>query len=247
MLDGMSGKHFNNYISQVVRRHDPTELDAIVALNDDDLVEELEVTIDPDMEERIEFIRKSFRGTYTPIEFLHHKSKILDKAFFRRHKCPVKAGYQALIQLACLLYYNYQPKTWETISLSRFRGGRIDWVQPVNSSMAAFCAAARADAIPRIEQRRMFFAAVTTFVNTVTKISRGYGFKAHMHALLAMVGKDEEVPELFEQEAWRDTAMVSVVKTVRTDCLEGATLQEAGFLLPEEKCIFVHYEVEDDG
>ena len=112
--------------------------------------------------------------------------------------------------------------------------------------MASFCAAARDASIPTADKRRMFFNAVNTFTDTMTKVLRGHGFKAHMHALTSMVKDHEELPALFQDKAWNDTKVASV-KTVKTDCLEGAMLQETAFLLPEPKCIFLHYEVEDDG
>lgn len=112
--------------------------------------------------------------------------------------------------------------------------------------MASFCEAAGDTKLSFVEKRRMFFDAVNTFANTMTQVVRGHGFKAHLHALLAMVQDQEPLPAFFEDQAWRDTT-VSSVKTVKTDCLEGLMVQEVAFLMPEPKCIFIHYEVEDDG
>ena len=79
----------------------------------------------------------------------------------------------------------------------------------------------------------------------MTQIAHGHVLKAHMHALLAMVNDDESLPELFRERIWHDITVCSV-KTVKTDCLEGAMLQETSFLLPEPRCIFLHYEVEEE-
>jgi len=185
---------------------------------------------------------RSFRRLKVAFEHI----RTLGSNFLRTHKCPAKAGYQVIIQLACLLYYGYQPESWETISMSRFHKGRVDWIQAIQPDMVSFCAAARDNVVPLAKQRRLFFDAVNTFVNTMTQVGRGHGFKAHLHALLAMVRDDEPVPALFKDQAWRDTT-VSSVKTVKTDCLEGAMLQETAFLMAEPKCIFVHFEVEDYG
>ena len=130
--------------------------------------------------------------------------------------------------------------------MSRFHKGRVDWIQAVQPNMASFCAAARDHRLPFARKRGLLFDAVNTFANTMTQVGRGHGFKAHLHALLAMVQDQEPIPALFEDKAWRDTT-VSSVKTVKTDSLEGAMLQETAFLMPEPKCIFLHYEVEDDG
>lgn len=79
----------------------------------------------------------------------------------------------------------------------------------------------------------------------MTQIAHGHVLKAHMHALLVMVNDDEWLPELFRERIWHDIT-VSSVKTVKTDCLEGAMLQETSFLLPEPRCIFLYYEVEEE-
>lgn len=131
--------------------------------------------------------------------------------------------------------------------MSRFHQGRVDWIQAVRPAMAAFCASAAKDAhMSTVDKRSMLFDAVHEYANTMTQIRRGYGFKAHMHALLAMVQNDEPVPQLFTDQSWLDTT-VSSVKTVTTDCLEGAMLQETAFLMPEPWCMFIHYAVEEEG
>lgn len=197
------------------------------------------------METRITQIKDNFREKCAPIEFVHHNINTLGGAFLRAHKCPSKAGYQVIIQLACLLYYGYQPESWETVSMSRFHMGRVDWIPAVQPPMARFCAAALNAELGLAEKRRLFFAAVNNFVTTMTQIVRGHGFKAHMHALLAMVEETETLPELFRDKTWCDTTVASI-KTVKTDCLEGAMLQETAFLMPEPRCIFLHYEAEED-
>jgi len=244
MLDGMSVRQFNRCITNAIVDHRmPDEQTSSQGVN---LVEEIDFVIEPAIESRIDVIRQRFKEKYAPIEFAHHHIRTLGSNFLRTNKCPAKAGYQVIIQLACLLYYGYQPESWETISMSRFHKGRVDWIQAIQPDMVSFCAAARDNVLPLAKQRRLFFDAVNTFVNTMTQVGRGHGFKAHLHALLAMVRDDEPVPALFKDQAWRDTT-VSSVKTVKTDCLEGAMLQETAFLMAEPKCIFVHFEVEDYG
>lgn len=112
--------------------------------------------------------------------------------------------------------------------MSRFHKGRVDWIQAIQPTMASFCAAARDTELPFVKKRRLFFDAVNTFANTMTRVGRGHGFKAHLHALLAMVQDQEPIPALFEDQAWRDTT-VSSVKTVKTDCLEGRCCRRQRF------------------
>ncbi|KAL8786443.1 MAG: hypothetical protein Q9213_002759 [Squamulea squamosa] len=254
MLDGMNGRQLNRFLTRAIQAHQASESESPSLPKSKDLVEELAVVIDSTVKNHIAHIQRRFKDQYAPIELTHHTVYTLGGKILRKHKCPTKAGYQVIIQLACLLYYGFQPESWETLSMSHFHKGRVDWIQAVQHSMAAFCAAAAAAAAAAAhgdtasitpELRRMFFHAVHVYANTTTRILRGHGFKAHLHALFAMLRDDEPVPALFRDQAWRDTTVASV-KTVKTDCLEGAMLQETAFLLPEPKCIFVHYEVEDE-
>ena len=245
MLDGMSVRQLNSFIMKAIIGHKAEHEMGDPVRNDPFRPHELFFKTDTAIETRITQIKDNFQETYAPNEFMHHKIKTLGGEFFRARKCPSKAGYQVVIQLACLLYYGYQPESWETISMSRFNMGRVDWIQAVQPPMARFCAAALDAELDLVEKRRLFFAAVNNFANTMTQIARGHGFKAHMHALLAMVNDDESLPELFLERIWHDTT-VSSVKTVKTDCLEGAMLQETAVLLPEPRCIFLHYEVEEE-
>ncbi|KAL8653880.1 MAG: hypothetical protein Q9226_003662 [Calogaya cf. arnoldii] len=246
MLDGMSVRQFNSFITQAILDHEvepdirePTPMDQ-------GRVQELTFVTDTLIKNRISQIESDFCERYPPTEIVHHRIETLGGVLLRTHKCPSKAGYQVVIQLACLMYYGYQPESWETVTMSRFHMGRVDWIQAVQPPMAQFCAAALDTAVDLQQKRQLFLKAVNNFVNTMTQVARGHGFKAHMHALLAMLKEDEPLPDLFRDQAWRDTTVASV-KTVKTDSLEGAMLQETAFLLPEPKCIFLHYEVEEQG
>lgn len=68
--------------------------------------------------------------------------------------------------------------------------------------MVSFCAAARDTKVSLVEKRGMFFDAVNAFANTMTQVGRDHVFKAHVHALLAMVQDQEPVPALFKDQAW---------------------------------------------
>ncbi|KAL8893508.1 MAG: hypothetical protein Q9192_005192 [Flavoplaca navasiana] len=239
MLDGMSVRQLNRSITLAIQAHEARYETKDPLPSTHDRLQELFFKTDSEIETQITLIRDTFRNKYSPIEFVHDEINILGAALLRAHKCPSKAGYQIIIQLACLVYYGYQPDSWETVSMSRFHMGRVDWIQASQTSMADFCAAALDQNVDHTQKRQFFFGTVNNFVNTLTQISQGYGFKAHMHALLAMVTEDETLPELFRDKAWRDTTVASV-KTVKTDCLEGAMLQETAFLMPEPKCIFLH-------
>lgn len=310
------------------------------------LVQEYLTNPTPSLISTISKISIDFHSTFTPIEFRHLSIPTLGSSFLRAHRCAPKTGYQLVIQLACRLWYGHFPDIWETVSTARFLKGRIDWLQTVSEDSAAFVD----EALPLLENlgseglkdesdeeaqgeeydgldwdklRDLFHAAASTHAKAVTRIASGHGFKAHMHALRAMVrekkprlsrteaahheeetpqptikGKEkatvappqeietgltdpdvefephqllepngvatqlhddienveegeneeeaEETPPLFLSPQWRATE-VSSIKKVKVDCLDGMPMQETAFLMPQSNCIFLHYEVSDDG
>jgi len=260
MLDGASVRQLNRFVTGEITQHrsnlenngvshishkvtpDGSTCDAYLS----GVVEELAFTITTALESQINLIQERFSKTFQPIEFTHLSITTFGAKFLNRHKCPSKAGYQLVIQLACRIFYSYQPPAWETVSMARFHKGRVDWIQVIQPPVAEFCAAARDDRIPLAKRKVLFFEASNAHANTMTRITRGHGFKAHMYALLGMLREDEPLPTLFKDPAWEATSVPSV-KMVKTDCLEGMMLQETAFLMPEPDCIFIHYEVEDDG
>ena len=266
MLDGLSVTQLNRFVSRAILAHEDREergstpnseerkdflisgLRGQAAIGDytNSLATELTLITTPKIKKDIHQIRERFSKEHTPIEFCHFRVSAFGRTFLRKHRCPSKTAYQLVIQLACLLYYGYNPPAWETIAMARFHKGRVDWLQIVQPAVAAFCTAARDGSIPLAEQRVLFFRAANTHVNAMTRIARGHGFKAHLHALLAMLREEEEMPEFFKDKSWQDTKVQST-KIVKTDCLEGLMVEEMAFLMPRPECIFLHYEVQDEG
>jgi Choline/Carnitine o-acyltransferase len=266
MLDGLSVSQLSRFIAEAILEHPTgkpttgannrqreirsglsTAQNQSTSLNpNDSLVKELSVTMNPEMESRVHHIREQFRAQFEPIEFTRFKIETFGKGFLHAHKCPSKTGYQMVIQLACYFYYGYNPPSWETISVARFHKGRVDWIQAVQPAVTEFCAAVADPQNSLTEQRKLFFKAAHVHVNTMTQIARGQGFKAHLHALHGVLRPDEMVPALFQDPTWERTRVQST-KTVKTDCLEGLKVQEMAFLMPKADCMFLHYEVEENG
>ena len=265
MLDGISARQLHNFINKTIvgYKHDqpPVYSQHPIGLHQPvldlqheqemsssklhDLVEELTCATNSVIESQIDRIRATFKATFKPIDFTRFRTSAFGSAFLRSHACPVKSGYQIVIQLACLIYYGYNPPSWETVTMARFNKGRVDWNQAVQPATTRFCAAARDESILPMERRRLFLEAAGVHANTIMKIARGHGFKAHLHCLLGTLRDEEPIPALFRDTQWEATEVPSV-KKVKTDCLEGMMLQETAFLMPEPDCIFVHYEVEED-
>lgn len=266
MLDGVSARQLHNFVNEEILEHrfdeSPVNNQPLFGLHQPaldlgyeqamsspklhNLVEELICETNPLVESHIDRIRTTFKAAFEPIELARFRTTTFGSAFLRSHACPVKSGYQLVIQLACLIYYGYNPPSWETVSMARFYKGRVDWIQAMQPPAASFCAAARDESIRPRERRRLFLKAAGVHANTVMKIARGHGFKAHLHCLLGTLNNNEPIPALFNDAQWEATK-VSSIKKVKTDCLEGMMLQETAFFMPEPDCIFVHYEVEEDG
>lgn len=260
MIDGIGIRPFNQFITKALMQHKPGQgrsedrlLGEYNAPNGlvkteglDHLVKEYTFITNQVIERHIDRIQQKFSNTYQRIEFTHFRVNTFGKSFLRAHRCPSNHGFQLVIQLACFLFYGYQPPSWETVSMARFHKGRVDWIQTIQPAMAKFCASARDNSIPLVSRRKLLFDAVKMQANTLTQVSRGHGFLAHMYALLGVLRDDEPLPALFLDPAWEATR-ISSVKNVKIDCLDGLVMQETAFLMPEEKCIYVHYEVQDDG
>lgn len=251
MLDGLSVRKLQQAITAAILDNDcSTKAGVLPAIEADSasgnvVVEELVLVLDTALDHRISHIQTRFSRDFTPIEFSHYEVYAFGSQFLRKHGCASKSGYQLVIQLACLLYYGYQPPAWETISMARFHHGRVDWIQTVTPLVAVLCSSALDDTVSRTECRKLFIDAAIAHTNQVNRIARGHGFKAHLHALREVVSDDEPIPKLFQEPAWERTRVQST-KIVKTDCLEGMMLQETAFLMPTPECIFIHFEVKDD-
>ena len=251
MLDGLSVRKLQQAITAAIVDNDnSTSAGSLRAVDtnlasDETEVQELAIMLNSASKDRIGHVRHRFRHDFAPIEFSHHEVGTFGTELLRQYGCSPKSGYQLVIQLACLLYYGYQPPSWETISMARFHQGRVDWIQTVTPLVVQFCSSAIGDSIPRTKCRKLFFDAAIAHTNQMNTIARGHGFKAHLHALREVIRDDEPIPKLFQEPAWEMTRVQST-KIVKTDCSEGMMLQETAFLMPKEDCIFLHFDVKED-
>ena len=210
-----------------------------------------------DLHARISYLQSDFKSRYAPIELTHYSLNSITANTFRSLRISPKIGFQLVIQLACLRFYNgEQPESWEAVSLARFHQGRVDWIQAVDTPMKDFCSAAakfkdggaKGD---RAVLKDMLLDAAASYTNRMTNISRGHGFVAHLYALLALAQQEQSehqtpLPALFQDPQWTATSVPSV-KRVKTDCVEGLDLQETCFLMPRPECVYVHFEPRNDG
>jgi hypothetical protein len=244
-------KQINRSITQAILEHQPeaasrngVHVNGISARSGP--VEECAFVINGFLESHIGRVNELFRMAHTPAEFSHFQLSHLGSRFLRRHGVPPKAGYQLTIQLASRLYYGQQHPSWEVLTLMPFHKGRLDWMQVVSPAMAEFCQAAMDETVSPSVCRPLLRRAATTHASTVTRISRGKGFAAHLEALREVVRDGEPVPALFTDPTWEKMRVLSTRK-IKTDSSEGMLALEAGFLMPNPESVLVHYEVQEDG
>lgn len=85
-------------------------------------------------------------------------------------------------------------------------------------------------------------AAIHT--STMTRISRGRGFAAHLEALRELALQEEAPQKFFEDPTWGMMRILSARK-LKTDVSGEIKVQEAGFFMPHPESIFVRYEIDE--
>ena len=258
MLDALSTRQLNAAVTDAILRDEPTTQlkTSTTATNSEPAVPitEHRFTLTPPLLLAIRRIEESFPASYPCIEYCKTTLRSLTLPSLRRHRIAPKAGIQLAIQLASFLHYGRQQQhpSWETMSLMPFHKGRLDWMQTVSPAMISFCAAAAAaDDIPAAEERaRLLREAATQHASTMSKISRGKGCMAYLEAMRELVRQDEgyegQVPAIFEDTTW-EMMKVTSARMVKTDATEGLRAQEAGFYMPAQESVLVHYEIREDG
>lgn len=245
MLDAISLKQINKFISQAILEHKAeAQLDYTVKL-EASLAEKYNFTTNTVIEGHISRVQEQFKSTHAPAELSHFHFSSLGNRFFRAHKIPSKTGFQLIIQLASLIHFGRQWPSWEVLTMMLFHKGRLDWMQVVSPAMFEFCKAAMDTHTPVPEKQMLLREAAKTHTSTMTRVSRGKGFMAHLEALQEVL-EDQPAPAFFQDPTW-ELMRVTSARKIKTDASEGLMVQEAGFLMPDPESVLVHYEVEDEG
>ena len=208
------------------------------------ILEELRFCINNALVDNIDRVHNHAITTFKPVEFAHFRLPSMGNVFLRHRKIPSKSGIQIVIQLASLLYYGVQYPSWETLTMMLFRSGRLDWIQSVSPAMFKFCETAFREDIGLIERSKLLREAAGTHANTMTRISRGRGFAAHLEALREVAQQEGALPEFFNDPTWEMMRVLSPRK-LKTDASGGLKAQEAGFFMPDPESVFIHYEIDE--
>ena len=244
MLDAASLRQLNVSVTTAIIKFMP-EAEHQESIRDPfNILEELKFDINDLLVDSINRIQKHVKFAYSPIEFVHHTLPSMGKTFFRNQRVPPKAGIQAVIQLASLIYYGRQFPSWETLTMMPFRYGRLDWIQSVSPAMFTFCDVAFDESIHISRRSKLLREAASSHTSTMTRILRGRGFAAHLEALQEIAQQEGMSPDLFKDPTWSMMSCTSVRK-LKTDASEGMNVQEAGFFMPDPESVFIHYELEE--
>ena len=244
MLDVTSLRQLNKSITNaIIETTFELNLSGIVDGNPR-VLEELTFHINNALLDNIDRVHKHATTTFKPAEFTHFKFSSMGNMFLRNRRIPSKSGIQIVIQLASLLHYGVQYPSWETLTMMLFHGGRLHWIQSVSPAMFKFGATAFTENITRTQRSKLLREAAVTHTRTMTRISRGRGFAAHLEALREVAQKADEVPEFFTDPTWEMMRVLSPRK-LKTDASAGVRAQEAGFFMPDPDSVFVHYEMDE--
>jgi hypothetical protein len=151
------------------------------------------------------------------------------------------------VQLAIRRYYGYNPGAFETVSLSHFRGGRVELNHVVWPEVAEFCAAAANESPATTgssqssELRNIFFEGMKTHSKNLFRASRGHGIDRHLQCLQWSIKDGEQVPSLFTSPLYPKSRSMHVM----TDSLKTGVL-ECGTLQPEPNSFWIHFEPEEN-
>lgn len=247
MIDALSVRPLNAFIADAIRGKEPSSGVAKPSNDSEELVEQYRFATDNCIDEEIVRVKEHFNATYSPAEFIRFELPILNNGLLRVHKIQSKFGCQLAIQLASYLHYGQQYPSWETITTMTFHKGRLDWMQVVSQSMAAFCKLAASSNTATTDCLRLLRKAAKAHTSTMTRITRGRGFAAHLEALReAILEANEELPDLFTDPTW-EVMQVTSTRKIKTDASEGLMVQEAGFYMPDPESVWVHYEIGSEG
>ena len=248
LVDGTTLRKLSNPVKQAIKQYvPPADLEHSPQNPTGAPLEEYTFTSNADIDKQIERVEQRFYSSICKIEYVHFSCSSFGGSFLKLHNCAAKTGYQLVIQLASLLYFGYNPPSWETITMRTFDRGRVDIIQTVLPEVAEFCNAMRSfsasTALPTSKLRDLFHKAAKAHTNAVTRISRGRGFAHHLYALQEVRNEGEEVPSLFKDPMYSKTRPGKIM----TDCVDWEdAISEGGYAMPDPEHVWVHYQVDEE-
>lgn len=239
VLDGITIGFLHEFINQAIFEYESSSHTNRVTTPNSSLLEPLNLSLDPFLEDRIKKVRQNFTETTSKYSFAHLQLKSLSQEFLSEKGLPTQSGIQLAIQLAYLRFFNYSPPALETVSLAQFRQGRVEVHHIITPLMAQFILTNKNAINPH--SRRLLYDAAREHAKSLTRASKGRGFSRHLLALEWMLREGEESPAFFQDPVYK---RMKPAKAVTSFFATG--WQEGGFVYPFPGSILVYFEVKDD-
>ena len=199
MIDGSTAGQLNKAIAQAILTDLPTVTgDEIPAT-----YSHLQFDIDDKIAREVQRVHHLHDGN--ALKFRCEAQELilpgLGNEFFRQYGCSGKTGLQLTIQLASRFAYGTeQPPCWETVTMRRFQGGRVDIVQTVQPRVKEWCEVASSEYSDVFSKsptgiaehagsgkcKELFQAAAREHGNNISRVAKGHGFAGHLYALQEM-------------------------------------------------------------
>ncbi|KAK8061794.1 hypothetical protein PG994_008160 [Apiospora phragmitis] len=241
-LDGLSTRQLCEHVTDEILGTPPSggaglQDNAAVATADTlpglSVVRQLTWDLSPAMVRAVAEQTASNLAHYKAIRASRHHYAALNRSFLGRNGLRSKGTVLIAILVATRMFYGYFEPAWETITVSKFAKGQIDWLQRGKGDVA--------------DMARKLKEAAVGHAQSVRRVADGHGYIEPLYALMgAALGEGKALPALFESAAWKYSDRHLSPKKCKVDCLGSGgylRMQEGGFLMPNPDSVFVHYEV----
>ncbi|KAM7216745.1 hypothetical protein V8F06_007855 [Rhypophila decipiens] len=267
MLDGLSARQLSEYMTEEILRtptpfassQSSSPMPAMAVST----IRPLSFTTTPSLIQTIEEQVQKNLATYHHIVSSREYYPQLSRAFLGSKGMRSKGTVLVAIAMATRLFFGHYEPLWETVTLAKYAKGRIDWLQTLTLEVVEFVDAAltlQSDSESSEEAhhqvslkdlgKRLKEVSIS-HVQNLQRVADGRGYVEGLYALMGTAlasagGREEDLPELFRAEVWRQTDRHLSQKRAKTDCLGSGgylRMQEGGFLMPNPGSLFIHYEV----
>ncbi|KAI0388909.1 polyketide synthase [Xylariaceae sp. FL0594] len=255
-LDGLDARGLHSHLCQAVLSHTghnstpPTETKPYHVLKH-------KWSRSRSVSERISHVMAQ-RRSYGPLEYATVDIPRLGLDSLRGTRSPPNATAHMAVLLGLSIVDGEIRPAWEKVTQGTFARGRVEWVQTMTSAARNFVTAATTgEEDARGEQlRKLLDEATSSHSRLIAAASRGRGAVGPLYALRAVAaaalsGEEVNMPELFQTRAWDATRRGGPGQDVKIgfmrfdDGQHTAAEAEAGFLVPGDRGVYVHCNVQE--
>lgn len=180
--------------------------------------EHVPVVTTPEINAEIARCSDLWKAFIAPFSFQQFQLDGIGQAFFQKHKIPVSAGVQMVIQLALRLALNHNPPSWDPVSMRHFHRGRLELVQVVTPAVKRFCEmearvnGGTGENMATAQRRKIFLSAAASYTASVNDAVKGKAWDRHLQALLhqARVSRQSS-PDIFSDPLYLRTRPEHVI------------------------------------